>query len=658
MGIRKDVYENDSLSVIEDLDPEAEEKPGTGRKREMLLGGALLVAVVVFALWQWMRQDYQARQYQAGRDAVNVNNWDAAIGYFEQAAGYSDADVFAENARRTVARRDSLYESASEHIERNEWLQALRDIREIGKIQPTYKDVEVKEELALEKVYDDALGGAVARRQAADPPGLYLRMPSAWVWLEGSDTRSTWLGNEGQDHIVYDVPSDEGEVTPTAIPGEGGDEPAYLFAGRSLVDAQVGADGITFTKMPVDPSAYPPVFVGKGGVWAVNVDTFREQAQYAFPFVRNYFWGSELSYQEYGSKVSETLELAASATYTEGEVLAFVDPNSDRYVLARWSNGHMDGPHEDTAIDVFAGWADGERRLVFTHKGGMLESAQISPDGRYMVVVTKQTFNRSFDMITASLLDLEGSGPARILKESTRYHSESDLLALTAAFVSSGAYQGKLLLAEYGRHGTQISLIDPALATGGAQAFFTLSTTTLPEDIASSWYIAQQDAQGVVLAANDTRTRLYSADPVTTTVHLLVLTPGGLPETYMVMPDEATNEIPRVIMDEKKITLVAHQPAHGEDEKEKFTVYEMARSADAKGVQDLRKIFTTSETTEGYSIYGMQTTLHMGKTLIAYTMNGELRVRTRDGTVDLMLERGAPVIYENYAYVFSSYLLR
>ncbi|MEO5952742.1 MAG: hypothetical protein ABIQ44_09780, partial [Chloroflexia bacterium] len=539
-----------------------------------------------------------------------------------------------------------------------EWLQALRDIRALARIQPSYRDLDVREKLATEKVYDDALGGTVVMRQAANHAGLYYRTPAAWVWLEGSDTKSTWLANEGQSHIVFDVASDRSNATPTPTPTPDKNGIPNTYIGRSLVDAKIADSKLSFSKISFDPGVYPPIFVGDDGMWAINGNMFQEYAEYVYPFVRNYFWGSALAYQPYASEISARVELTASTTYTEGTVFTFVDPNSNRYLLAHWINGHAYGPDKDTVIKLYAGAAgDNNVRLVYTHAGGRLESAQLSPDGRYLVVTTQEEYKQSLDRIATNLLDLEGTNPPRIIKEVFRYSGSGDLLTLTAAFVSKGVYTGKLVLAEYGGVGTQVSLLDPAQATGGAQAFYTLSTTTILGDIQTSWYITQQDQDGIVVAEKGYQNQLYSAITFTSTVRVLVLPRKGLPETYAVVLDEPTSEMPKITVSKNKITLNVRKPARTQDDEEEFTVYEMARSADARGIQNMKEVFTTGKAGQQNFRFGQQTTLHIGRTLLAYTHNGELHARTKDGQVDLVLETGAPVIYENVAFAFYNYLL-
>src|SRR5215204_6324321 len=140
MSHYNDPDQYDFISEIEDLDPEPDTKPGSVRKRELLLGGLLLAAVIFFAGWQWWHQEYQVSQYRLGKEAIDNNNWEAAARYFHEAAGYNDADVLAKNSQQQVEQRDRLYRSANEHIDKGEWLHALSDIRSIARIQPTYKD--------------------------------------------------------------------------------------------------------------------------------------------------------------------------------------------------------------------------------------------------------------------------------------------------------------------------------------------------------------------------------------------------------------------------------------------------------------------------------------------------------------------------------------
>jgi hypothetical protein len=660
MSHYNDPEQYDSISEIEDLDPEPEIKPGLVRKRELILGGLLLAAVIFFACWQWWHQEYQASQYRAGKEAIDNNRWEAAARYFHEAAGYNDSDVLAKNSQQQVEQRDRLYKSANEHIDRGEWLHALSDIRAIGRIQPGYRDIEVREKLVTDMVYKDALGGTVTMREAASPPGLYFRTPTAWVWLEGSDTKSLWTSNDQQDHFVFDVKDPAATASPDPTP----DPSSYMsdrYANRKLIVAQVSDNKLTYSELPLELATYGPAFASSNGLWAFNYEQYPLMGNNPYLLISNAFWGASLRYQAYSSAVSAPVELTVTNTYTTGEVITFVDPASNRYIVAEWINGQSYGPDEDTIINLYTGAAGEQgRQLVYTHTGGRLESAQLSPDGRYMVVTTQSPLKSSLEMVTTNLIDLAGSAPPRVIKEVVRYARDPGRIqAVSTAFVRQGVYAGKLVLVEYGAQGTQVSLIDPALATGGAQAFYTLSTTTIPGDIESYWYLAKQDDEGLAVAAYNSASSPFNSGSITVTVNVLILPAGGLPETYGVTMTEPTGDLPAIRISDHEIILspylITLRPEQTEQE-QSFSIYRVPRSRNSGSAQADRQVVKLDLPSDEQS--GPLATIHLGRTLIAYTRNENLHVMTQDGQVDLMLESGVPVIYENRSLTSYNNVLR
>src|SRR5215203_345330 len=116
--------DHDNISVIEDLDPDDPRGPVSGIRFDLLLGIPLILAVVLFAGWQWWRQDYTASQYRAGLDAAGQNDLDSALHFYSEASGYNDADIRAHNLRIEINERNRLYESAVDYSSSEKWLQA------------------------------------------------------------------------------------------------------------------------------------------------------------------------------------------------------------------------------------------------------------------------------------------------------------------------------------------------------------------------------------------------------------------------------------------------------------------------------------------------------------------------------------------------------
>src|SRR5688572_20428089 len=101
-----------NIFVVEDLDPEPLPAGRFARSREALLGVGLLVAVLLWAGWQWWHQDNMQRSYRSAQQAAAERRWDDAFAGYRAASGYMNADARATEVSKTITERDGHYSAA------------------------------------------------------------------------------------------------------------------------------------------------------------------------------------------------------------------------------------------------------------------------------------------------------------------------------------------------------------------------------------------------------------------------------------------------------------------------------------------------------------------------------------------------------------------
>ena len=653
------------ISIIEDLDPEHDGR-GEGWRLDLLLGVALLLAVVLFAGWQWWRQDYQSSQYRAGQEAAGRNDWEAARRYFTEASDYTDADALAKNASEKITERDRLYTAAGGYAENGQWLRALSDLRDLGKIQPGYKDIRAREEVALLNVYSDALSGTVVLRQGAEPPGLYYRDASGWVWLKGSDANSRWMADYHRNHIVFDVPIKGWIPTPTATPLPQPGQYDDTYPGRQFVRAQFDGADFQYTKIAMDPSYYFPLFASESGFWGwrANSKSSRENWGGIISIVRDAFWTGPLVYQSYSGDMSATIALTATLDSATGSTIVFVDPGSNRYLLAEWANASGSSPDSDTVVRLYlAAAGTEEKRLVYTHIGGGFESAQISPDGRYVILHTYAELEQPANMLTRMdklstvLVDVEGRSTPRTLMEARRQRNPymEPQENLTAAFIREGAYAGKLLLAQDRTDTSNLQIIDPVKATGAPGSDYKVAEITVEGDIAWSWVIREQNAGGLLLTKQEWDPR--GSSPTTSTLSLAVFPAEGSPSVVRV---ETANEGGVVSARTAGCHIIwstqeYESPAEyiGPPIISVYTIHKPGAECNGQGA---RQVFSTRDFSDNQG--AVPDSAYLGDRLLAYVVDGELHARTYDDQVDLALETGVPTVFDSTRFNYSTDALR
>lgn len=630
---------NDLISEVEDLDPEpVRDKRGLAR-RDLLIGIPLLVLTILFVGWQYWRQEYQSGQYRAGQDAMGRSDWEAAIAYFKEAAGYSNADQQAAGAQAKIDERDRLYKAAKENGDKGEWLTALQDIRAAQKIQPNFGDFDDFEKAAVEHVYTDALGGAIVVRKEAGQTGLYLRAGDKWVWLKGSDNRSIPLARDEQGRVVYDVPSDVIQTRPPPMPGSlynSGD----LYIGRKLVWTQPSDGDIGFHELELDASHFVPFMSGEKGLWLVHPVDFIPNDHHSEPIVRDPFHVTEMAYQPYTGGPAATVQIPPSTEIAGGETIVSIDPGSNKYLLAEWMGADSFGVSAETTVNLYlCAMGENTRQLVYTHKGGGLQSAELSPSGRFVVVHTyTRLASPDSEEQTTVLVDLQdGSRTATLLTMTVaRGASSAPLPVMTSTFVRRGALTESLVLALHLPATTHIQLLDPMHDPNTVNSLRTdvrIEGTTY-----KNWEVTGQSAAGVLVIGQEAN---VESTPVTNTLSLIRISPDGRQETHNIQVSAFSG-----ITD-----------AFVEGDGIMWTNYEYVSAAEMR--RPVRSLYSlkgsnTDEAVRLFTTDGIEGTylrpdpsFRLGDKLLAYTDGDELHARTYDGKLDMVLERGVPTVIED-----------
>lgn len=153
------------------------------RLREVVLGVAVLVLVLLFDRWNGAQQaarDQQAAAYRRGIAALGAQHWADAVTAFGEAGDYKDAARRRNDAQQTVTQLAHRWDEAQAAEQAGAWWAATLDYDAIAALQPDYPNVDVRR---------------TAARKGAGP--LLYRVPAApgdpalwWATADGTDAHS------------------------------------------------------------------------------------------------------------------------------------------------------------------------------------------------------------------------------------------------------------------------------------------------------------------------------------------------------------------------------------------------------------------------------------------------------------------------------------
>ncbi|MEA2574802.1 MAG: hypothetical protein QOH93_2100 [Chloroflexia bacterium] len=503
-------FEDIGISVMEELDPEPQPKSGSVYAREFFIGIVLVLAVLAFAGWQWWQTEYRQSNYRLGEQAARQFDWDAASARFSAADGYRDAGKRAEAAANRVRERDEHYGVGLEHFNSGEWAAALKELRTVREVQPGYRDVGPMEAKAEQQVYKDALLGSVVMRPEAEPPGLYYRSESGWVWLKGSDTQSTPWGQGTPDHVLYDAPI-EGWIPPAVQsrrPSSSDlDEHRRVIAGRRLMVATPGTGGVPgvgFWELPLNLSDYDWFEWNQDGVWGIQLWDPRSAARAGqvlvdpSPVREKISNIQQITYHAFGTR---SMRSTNPTYYGMNVALMDYNRNGDGLLVANWTK-HEDGTF---TVDLYLNsLAKGENKLLYSHNGGFVK-ASFSANSRYVFLTTYKPIVGMLEDHTLLMIDTTGVEPVRVLSEqkgikaingvvidSNQYPIDTEQYA-NARLLEGGPYAGKVLVTQWISYTNYVSV----LSLDGGPTIVT--TAAISNTGRVSWDVVSTDNSGLLL---------------------------------------------------------------------------------------------------------------------------------------------------------------
>lgn len=462
-----DDFEDIGISVMEELDPEPQPKPGSVYAREFIVGVLLVLAVLVFAGWQWWQTEVRQSNYKLGDRAAQQFDWDEAHDRFKVAEGYRDADKRAQAAYRRIQERDRYYRLAVDHFNNERWAAALQQLRIVKEVQPNYRDLAWMMERAEEQVYSSALRGAVVLRAKADPPGLYYRGQTDWVWLEGSDEHSLTWGQGTKGRVLYDAPI-EGWV-----PAGGSNRPTNRrdpdpsqrnFDGRRLMMAVLETGGgdatLASSELPFELDDFSWFEWHHEGIWNIRYTNGGvTRAQGPIPVRQKIDYIEQLTYHAFGTKIMRSTN---PTFFGMNVALMNFNQNGDSLLVANWTR-HPDGTF--TTALYLNSLTNGENRLLYNYDGGFI-SAEFSSDGRYVFLATYKPVTSTMEDRTLLMIDTTGVKPQRVLLDQrgviigsvTGVDGEDSIYA---QLLEGGPMSGKVFLTHWISGTNYITALDP-----------------------------------------------------------------------------------------------------------------------------------------------------------------------------------------------------
>ncbi|MEO8286847.1 MAG: hypothetical protein ABI670_10475 [Chloroflexota bacterium] len=628
-------YSEEPISVVEDLDPEPQDKRGGARPLlELVLGLLLLFGVIGFAGWQWIKQETQQSSYAQATDALIRQDWDSAYALFVQASGYRDADRQAENVQTRIDDRNRQYKLAVDYKQQGKWLASLVAIQKMSGIQTVYKDSAEIDREARDHVYSDAISGTVAMRQNANPTGLYYYGTQGWLWLPQSDAFSKIRGNGLGDWLVYDVPGDNWLKQPTPTPQAGSVGPDELV-GRRLMAARM-PDFTERKLLPFDPGIYGGYLWGQDGVWLFS---FTSSNYFSAPVRYSYFTLSNgsLTYQSFSSPLAFTVTHDTSPDYA---AIMDVDPNSDRYLLARWEGATGDGTAtRDTNTSLYLAHAGSEPKLIYTLKGGSFVSAQLSEDGRYALLNTYVPLDQRTERQNVLLLDLQGNTPPRNLAqvlaqvEHGPMYNPIESSWLQATFLTDGPYAGKVLLAEYDVDHSQIRVLD--IQSAGEP----LVETVVQTGIKLRWTVFPGRDDLTLIAASEMTKQI---SPPAQSIRVITLAAGKPPTlTELSIDRQSYLEFAAIVDDYLVYTSSGYGPApYTSRTVSTFPLAGLGSTDERPSV-----LYKNDLLADSYKDPSESDSYAFGSGLFAYIRDDDLHVRAYDGSADIVLKHNISYLY-------------
>lgn len=350
------------------------------------------------------------------------------------------------------------------------------------------------------------------------------------------------------------------------------------------------------------------------------------------------------AYEKYGDPSETTINPTSQSS---NGMLMDIDPNSNRYLMADWTGEKSWGADVDTVVNLYLVTAGkGDRRLVYTHKGGGFNSAQISPDGRYVLVNTYSVMSEpNQERHAIVLVDLLDALPPRTLGETIADERNSGGFggfSIGCTFIGNGAYAGKVIISRIEGSSTLLQMINPA------NADVPLMGAEISASSGDVWQVRQQDDNGILLTGQDISGGGVTSS-LTTTLTVVAISPKG-PTTVTNLP------VKRDFYPEYTGIEGGRMVYTGAERNPAASGYSQSTVAYSFPIDQLgsQVISPTLVFTQSYGSVTVDANpdnrLRLIPTprLLVYVISGELRARTYDGAIDVKLDGGITRIYGTY----------
>ncbi len=309
-------------------------------------GVGVVLAIIALAVALQSLHGWQATHYRAGQRAAGEHQWEAALAAYRQAGDYSDAAAGAQTAQNEIGLRNQFYAAGQAAADRGDWAGALEFWQDTALVAPDYSNLPVRLTQARAAVAARAASGLIYRTVGPEA-GLHLQgeVGAPAPRLPHSDAASVIAAfAPAGDQVVYDGTAPDGT--------------------RLLYLAQLDPRTTTIQAVQPLPATLPPVGWGvfyPGGFWWM-----RESA----PTLSNY-----------SSASGHTTVVALAA----GVSLLTADAAHGQLLLQAVYSA-ADGPHSRLLLTA----ADGRAPRILSDGPGTIRSADLSPDGRWVLYTREQ----------------------------------------------------------------------------------------------------------------------------------------------------------------------------------------------------------------------------------------------------------------------------
>ncbi|MEO8285184.1 MAG: hypothetical protein ABI670_01970 [Chloroflexota bacterium] len=579
-------WQDSTNSTVEELDAEPEGDPKHSRRVEQLLGVGLVLLMMLFAGWNWWQGQRQIADYQAGGLAEAARDWDTAYNRFASAGDYADARTHASNAATYIAERDRQYRLATFAIGREDGVAALQALEAVDKIEDGYRDTARLRSEANTQIYQGALGGVIAMRTHADPTGLYYRTATDWVWLQGSDAESSLQNYDSGDYSVYDVPAQGG--------------------GRRLMAVRLNNGTPSF--MPVALDAMGSIFWGQKGGWSYKNGCINTCAR-------------DMAYSVAGSTITVPVRSPGSDWIIAG--LAW---DGSKMLVADLDNETSEQP----LMALYLAEPDGSKPALLFQDTGRLERAAFSQDGRYVILTVGFPDPNGATGHRAVVLDVSGKSPPRVI--STVHDVGSGAPSGMDFVVLLGEASGKVALAQHDGSQTTLELIDLGSQKNDAQVLRVTQQLQRP-------MTAIRLDNGGVLVCGSTERASITLDPLNRNGGQCLMLDSKEHETRYNMPLLARYGLGNAWARAGSVIYPVAVP-QGSGAELSLSILRIGASQAAASPPADATILQLGLGS------GDRMNVVAGSSLLAYVAQGQLRVRTYDGSFDLLLEQGVERIYD------------